>query len=605
MRELMPLLPARARRFVTVFGASSAVLALLDTVALAGLTLVLTRVMRAPGGGSISLPLLGDVTQSQSVLVLLGAAALMILKAILNIALQRWATRRFAEFEQEIGSRLFDAYIRAPWTERLSRSSAEVVRMVDVGIANTITGVIVPYSQLPTNVLTFAGSLVILLALQPVTALITLAYLTLIAAGMYVWISRRSFESGRDNRVAGTRMVAVVTEMITALKEITLRDKAQEVAQTVYGYQRQAASTRSTIRFLGAVPRFVIDIALIGGVLLIGTVAYLQGGMTQALTAVAVFGIGGYRMVPAITSLQGMTNQMNASLTHAEAVVRDIHDAERYRAEAERIGQEPILGEPSRLTLADVSFTYPGATGPAIRDVDLTIPIGSTFGVVGSSGAGKSTLIDILLGLLVPSAGRIDLDGQNLEDVLAAWRRRVGYVPQDVTVFDGTIAQNVALTWSDEVDEEQVWRALDAAQLRGTVEARAGGIHERVGERGIALSGGQRQRLGIARALYVEPLVLVLDEATSALDTTTEAAVAEALRELRGRVTVISVAHRLSTIRGYDQICFMQDGRIAALGTFDEVVAAAPDFAQQAVLAGLVDPAVIAGMVGADAPAPR
>lgn len=596
MRELMPLLPARARRFVSVFGAASAILALLDTIALAGLTAVLSQLMS--GRPSFRVPVVGiTVTQRAGVYVLLGAAALMIVKAVLNILLQRWATRRFAQFEQEIGHRLFGAYIRAPWTERLSRSSAEVVRMVDVGIANTITGVIVPYSQLPTNVLTFAGSLVILLTLQPVTALITLVYLVAIAAVMYLWISRRSFESGRDNRLAGTRMVAVVTEMITALKEITLRDKAQEVARTVFEYQRQAAETRSMIRFLGAVPRFIIDIALIGGVLIIGTVAYLQGGMTHALTAVAVFGIGGYRMVPAITSLQAMTNQMNASLTHAEAVVRDIRDAERYLADAEHIGREPIHGHPRRLTLTDVSFTYPGATGPAIRDIDLEIPIGSTFGVVGSSGAGKSTLIDLLLGLLVPSDGEIDLDGQNLEDVLAAWRQRVGYVPQDVTIFDGTIAQNVALTWSDDIDEERVVESLAKAQLLSTVEGRAGGIHERVGERGIALSGGQRQRLGIARALYVEPLVLVLDEATSALDTATEAAVADALRDLRGEVTVISVAHRLSTIRHYDQVCFMQDGRIAALGAFDDVVAQAPDFAQQAVLAGLVDPSVIAGMV--------
>lgn len=596
MRELMPLLPARARRFVTIFGASSALLALLDTIALAGLTAVLTQLMS--GEPSFRVPVIGvTVSQKTGVFVLLAAAALMILKACLNIVLQRWATRRFAQFEQEIGHRLFGAYIRAPWTERLSRSSAEVVRMVDVGIANTITGVIVPYAQLPTNLLTFLGSLVILLTLQPVTAVITLVYLVAIAAIMYIWISKRSFESGRDNRLAGTRMVAVVTEMITALKEITLRDKAEEVAQTVFAYQRQAAETRSTIRFLGAVPRFVIDIALIGGVLIIGTVAYLQGGMSHALTAVAVFGIGGYRMVPAITSLQAMTNQMNASLTHAEAVVRDIRDAERYQTEAEHIGTAPIEGDPRRLTLTDVSFTYPGATGPAIRDIDLEIPIGSTFGVVGSSGAGKSTLIDLLLGLLVPSDGRIDLDGQNLEDVLAAWRARVGYVPQDVTIFDGTIAQNVALTWGDDLDEERVVESLAKAQLLPTVAERAGGIHERVGERGLALSGGQRQRLGIARALYVQPLVLVLDEATSALDTATEAAVADALHELRGEVTVISVAHRLSTIRHYDQVCFMQDGRIAALGTFDEVVAAAPDFAQQAVLAGLVDPSVIAGMV--------
>ena len=240
------------------------------------------------------------------------------------------------------------------------------------------------------------------------------------------------------------------------------------------------------------------------------------------------------------------------------------------------------------MSLRNVEFTYPGADGPALCDVSLDIPMGSTLGVVGASGAGKSTLIDILLGLLTPSSGDITLDGRRLSDVLGAWRARVGYVPQDVTIFDGTIAQNVALTWSNDIDEARVLDALEKAQLLETVMRRKGGIHENVGERGIAISGGQRQRLGIARALYVQPLVLVLDEATSALDTATEAAVAKAVRDLRGEVTVISVAHRLSTIRTYDQIAFMKEGRVSSLGAFDEVVAAEPDFAMQATLAGLV-----------------
>lgn len=179
------------------------------------------------------------------------------------------------------------------------------------------------------------------------------------------------------------------------------------------------------------------------------------------------------------------------------------------------------------------------------------------------------------------------LDDVPLNEVLADWRSRVGYVPQDVAIFDGSIAQNVALTWSDDFDEQRVREALGKAQLLGTVEARAGGIHGRVGERGLALSGGQRQRLGIARALYVDPLVLVLDEATSALDTATEAAVASAISELHGEITVISVAHRLSTIRHSDQVCFMKDGSIVSRGSFDEVIAGNTDFAQQAMLAGL------------------
>jgi ATP-binding cassette, subfamily B, bacterial PglK len=178
--------------------------------------------------------------------------------------------------------------------------------------------------------------------------------------------------------------------------------------------------------------------------------------------------------------------------------------------------------------------------------------------------------------------------GEHLRSVLKSWRRRIGYVPQEVSLFDASVAQNVALAWDpDKVDRERVRTALARAQLLETLNAREGGIDALVGERGLALSGGQRQRLGIARALYDNPRVLVMDEATSALDTATEAAVTTAIGQLHGDVTVITVAHRLSTIRHADVVFFMRDGAVAAFGTFDEVVAEVPDFARQAALAGL------------------
>lgn len=181
----------------------------------------------------------------------------------------------------------------------------------------------------------------------------------------------------------------------------------------------------------------------------------------------------------------------------------------------------------------------------------------------------------------------MSLGDQDLTDVMAAWRGRVGYVPQDVALFDATIAQNVALTWTDDFDETRVREALRKAQLLDVVEARADGIHGRVGDRGLQLSGGQRQRLGIARALYAEPLVLVLDEATSALDTRTEAAVTASIDALGAEITVISVAHRLSTIRHSDQVWFLREGEVRARGTFAEVIEQEPEFAHQAALAGL------------------
>lgn len=584
LSELLPLLPHSARRFLFVFGVLTSALALLDSVALGAFALVLNQIMQ---GGDMNLPIVGSVSQQFGIWVLVISAGVMILKSILNIWLQWVSTRKFANYELEIGSHLFQSYIHAPWVKRLGRSTAELVRMMDVGIANTIAGVLFPAVALPAQALTFVTVLIVLVGTSWQTALITVIYLGIIAAVLYLWISKKAYRAGQINRDASMRMSKLVTEMLAALKEITLRDSSEEVGEIVFQSRERAARSRSNIRFMGAVPRFVIDMALIGGFLLIGAVGYLVGGIGAAMSSVAIFGLAGFKMVPALTQVQSQLTLVQSTLPYTESVMGDIREAAEFRENAEKLGTTPIVGSPKILELKGVEFSYPGAKSPAVREVNLVLPIGSSVGIVGQSGAGKSTLIDIFLGLLTPTKGTMTLDGVPLDDVLSDWRKRVGYVPQDVAIFDGTVAQNVALSWGEEVDEERVRKALRRAQLLDTIEARTDGIRGRVGERGLALSGGQRQRLGIARALYLDPLVLVLDEATSALDTSTEAAVAKAISELHGEMTVISVAHRLSTIRNNDQICFMSEGSIVTRGTFDEVVRDNPDFAQQAALAGL------------------
>jgi ABC-type bacteriocin/lantibiotic exporter with double-glycine peptidase domain len=222
-----------------------------------------------------------------------------------------------------------------------------------------------------------------------------------------------------------------------------------------------------------------------------------------------------------------------------------------------------------------------------LSSVSLRVPLGSSLAIVGPSGAGKSTLIDVLLGLSLPTSGTMFIDGLPLKNVMSQWRSRVGYVPQRVALFDATIAQNVALTWGEDFDCSLVTGVLEKAHLAELLH-RGDGIHEMIGERGRAISGGQQQRLGIARALYSNPLVMVMDEATSSLDTATENRITESLKELQGQVTFITVAHRLATIRDYDQVCYLDKGRILGSGKFSHLVDAVPDFKLQAQLAGLV-----------------
>lgn len=585
LRSIVPLLPSRAQRFLWMYVVVSCALSLLDVIALMMLAVSVTSMVQQ---ADVTLPVIGTITSDGYIWIILAVSLLIITKSALAVTLQWFATRRFATFELEIGDRLFDAYIRAPWTERLKRNTSQLVRLADVGIANVTSGFLLPVLGLPQLLCTSAAVIAVLVVAEPLTALITMVYLGLIAVILYFWMSRKSVEAGRVNRDYSFKVASLMTDMVAALKEITLRNMAPDVAKVVHDNRIHTTRARANISFLGTFPRFVLDAALIGGFLLVGGFAMVVGGPASAVSAVALFGVAGFRLVPSLTGFQAVLTQATSNVPHVRAVISDIKAAEGYIARAERIGHEPLDGEPERLILENVAFTYPGGDVPALSGVNLTLPMGSTLALVGSSGAGKSTLVDLILGLLEPTEGSARLDGQNLHDVMAAWRSKVGYVPQDVALFDGSIAQNVALSWTSELDRDRVEDALRRAQLWDVVAARPGGMDGRVGDRGMSLSGGQRQRLGIARALYSDPLVLVLDEATSALDTKTEADVTDAIQKLRGDVTLISVAHRLATVRDHDQICFMRDGGIAAVGRFDEVVAAVPEFAVQARLAGLV-----------------
>ncbi len=586
VRALLTVLPDGSRRFILIFAVLQSSLAALDVLALGLLAVILTPMLT---GTAINLPVLGTLSEAADFRNILIAVGLLIIsKSALAIALQYWATRRFARFEQALGAQLLATTFKAPWTERLQRNSTDIVRSTDVGVGATVAGVLIPFAQLSGEIFTFIAVMVVLVVAEPLLATATLLYFGLVGAVLYRWVLQKAVQAGRDNRTYSTKAVRLISEMIHSLKEITLRNKSAEVAEVVLGVRVKASQARANQSFLGAIPRYVLEAGLIGGLGLGASIGYWQDGPTGALAAVALFGVAGFRIIPSLTRFQTIMAQTGANLPFAQQVLYEIHRGAAY-VEAERVaGSTELPTDAVSLRLDGVTFSYPGAAIPAVRDVSFELPFGQTLALVGASGSGKSTLVDIVLGLLEPQSGQVLIGERPLAEGLQGWRRRVGYVPQDVSLFDASVARNVALTWKDDgVDQARVREALRRAQLLDVIEARPDGIHGKVGERGLNLSGGQRQRLGVARALYNDPLVLVMDEATSALDTSTEAAVTAAIRELRGQVSVIVVAHRLATIRHSEQVCFMREGQMIATGTFDEVVAAQPDFAAQAALAGL------------------
>jgi ATP-binding cassette subfamily C protein len=249
-------------------------------------------------------------------------------------------------------------------------------------------------------------------------------------------------------------------------------------------------------------------------------------------------------------------------------------------------------GEPAQpmrferqIDLEAVSFRYDGTSAPVLEDVSLTIRRGESIGVVGPTGAGKSTLIDVVLGLLAPTSGRITVDGVDIAGAPRAWQRLIGYVPQAAFLFDDTIARNVALgVATADIDPTRLAEALRMAQLSDFVASLPDGVATQIGERGIRLSGGQRQRVAIARAIYRQPEVLVFDEATAALDNQTERELSRAIEALRGQKTIILIAHRLTTVQSCDALVFLRAGRVEAIGPYDQLVADNPDFRAMAAL---------------------
>ena len=291
-----------------------------------------------------------------------------------------------------------------------------------------------------------------------------------------------------------------------------------------------------------------------------------------------LFGAAAFRLLPAVNRMINNFQLINVSRPQVADIFSDltmsvpIRDTSIYRSSFQR-----------DVNITDVSFAYAASSSEALIDVSISVARGEAVGLVGPSGSGKSTLVDILLGLLEPTSGRVLVDGDDIHDNLRGWQDQIGYVPQSIFLTDDTLRRNVAFGLpKDKIDDEAVRSAIRSAQLEEFVASLPEGMETVVGERGVRLSGGQRQRIGIARALYNNPDVLVLDEATSSLDTETEHGVMQAVQALQGDKTVIIVAHRLSTVEYCDRLYRLENAQIVDEGTFSEVTSRTKDLPRDA-----------------------
>lgn len=410
------------------------------------------------------------------------------------------------------------------------------------------------------------------------TAVIISAYFILLVLIFQLGINRRLQRLGQRLKTSSVAFTNSIQDMTNSFREISVFAKSRLFLNEFYSHRRRYALDQALFSFFSGLPRFFVESALMVGVLALIGFQFLRGNLSDGLVTTAVFLAGGFRMMTALLPIQAAVANIRTFGPQAELAQSLLVEARAWKAEQDNAaalrGRKDVEtgGEGFPVTVSDVIFTHADADEAAIRNITLDIPPGAFVAFVGPSGAGKTTLADLILGVHTPDSGHIQVAGLDPTVLRELQPGVISYVPQTPGLVSGSIVNNVALgEATDSIHEQRVWEALEKAQLADFVKKLPDGIHSDLGKQADALSGGQKQRMGLARALYPNPLLLVLDEATSALDATTEASISEAIQKLGSSTTVVVIAHRLSTIQHADVVYVVEDGLISAQGTFSEV----------------------------------
>ncbi|MDP9100548.1 MAG: ABC transporter ATP-binding protein/permease [Actinomycetota bacterium] len=577
----------RRRRWLLLVG-----LALFTSVVEAlGSLLVLALIRMATATSSrLDVPLLGDLSrrfphQSRGSLVLAIGLTLGLFFLCRGILLcwQVYAQNALAQRTGvAISRQLIKGYLAMPYVWHLQRNSSELIRTSYDSVDRVAAYVLLPAVVMFSEGLVVIALLLVLLSTAPLATLLAVAVLGPVLLALARFVRPRLGLLGEETQSLVQQTLKDLQQAFEGSREITLLGKQAVFEGRLAATRDRLATVTYRRAALVEVPRYSIETAGMLFILLFLTIGLNRatpGG--QPLAVLGLFAYAVLRLMPSVNRGLAYSNLLKFGGAALEQVHRDLT----------LIGSQPARGEASQprplrstLALVDVGFRYPSGDGDVVSELNLTINAGESVGIVGPTGGGKSTLVDIVLGLLPPTRGRILLDGQDLGDDLAGWQATIASVPQMIFLLDDTLRANIAFGVPDGlVDEDALSEAVQLSQLSTVVADLPRGVDTDVGERGIRLSGGQRQRVAIARALYRRASVLVFDEGTSALDTLTEAELVADIERLKGSRTVITVAHRLSTVRQCDRIVVLDGGRVQAVGTFEELEIASELFRRLAV----------------------
>lgn len=472
--------------------------------------------------------------------------------------------------------RLMDVYLHRPYEYFLNAESGEIVRVVTSDTQNTFNLLSMVLSFFTEAVVSFA-LIVTIIAADPFMAFLLAAVL----GGMMFLIGRlikpvlrRAGVKYQQNSAKTNKWLL---QAISGIKEVKVAEKEDYFLEQFSKYGKRAIDSEKKNSVLGTVPRLAIEAFGISAMLAVIAILMWKGREVDTmLPQLSAFAMAAVRLMPSVNRMSSSLNSMSYQEPALDKMLEHLDVAERWESEFDGAaavstkenaiasgtnGRKIALDR--QVELSDITYSYPNAEQAVLEHANMVISVGKSVGIVGASGSGKTTAIDILLGLLPPQAGQVLVDGVDIRKDYDGWLSHLGYIPQMIFMLDDTIRANVAFGIPvKEVDDAQVWKALEEAQLKEFVQSLPDGLDTTIGERGVRLSGGQRQRIGIARALYTDPELLIFDEATSALDNETEAAIMESINALHGRKTVVIIAHRLTTIEECDIVYRVENGKI-------------------------------------------
>ena len=528
--------------------------------------------------------------QTQAAALGILATVILVSRTFFSILITRrvfyFLSRRGAVVTSEMMSKLLSQSlltIQSRTTQDTLYSITTGVSAITLGVLGSAIAIVADGSLL---IILFVG----LMLVDPMIALSASAFFGALGFTLYRLMNVKAQELGKRNSELTIESSQKILEVLESYRESVVRNRMYYYSREVERLRLRLSDVLAESQFMPNISKYVLESSIVlGGVLIAGAQFMLQDAR-HAVATLAVFLAAGSRIAPAVMRIQQSGIQLKSSLGAANPTLNMLDEFENFEILnfSENSPDFEYTGFNPRIELVEVYLNYPGSKTLALNNVTLNVEPGESLAIVGPSGAGKTTLVDALLGVLKPTSGKVLISGHDPLESIALWPGALSYVPQDVRIINGTFRENVALGFPSEMaKDELVWAALDAAQLSQTVKQLGNQLDEPVGERGAKLSGGQRQRLGIARAFFTKPLILVLDEATSALDGVTESEITDSLDSLSGKVTVVMIAHRLSTVRKADHVIYMDSGEIIAAGSFDAVRAAVPDFDKQAQLMGL------------------